>query len=288
MPVAPIDSFLICKIPGSTNAIRRLVMTDQAQSRLEAMLSEQEPAFTGPEIVRVPFDPTYKTDEESVLEIKNFDLPEHIVEALANRNEVPIFEANQNVDTTVKAAFHVGANGTIYFQCWRNVDAFGRQRIWLLLTGDTFQVEDKTPLVLERRIDAIFLPGDLLFKSMANTSTMLELINYVAEATADDINSFATNPLFTAEDDLLDRCSKSQRKYVRLLIQTDILKGQTVDSLLLKAAEVGYSMEVSDGKIVIPGGGTALSDLLSFLNERIFKGILSGTSMLANSARKRD
>jgi hypothetical protein len=267
-----------------------LPLTQQAQESIEAVCREQEPLFFGDndrEIERVPFDPTYRTDEETVLCIEGFELPPHIADAVSIPEEVARFEAGTEAGA-VKSAFHVGAGGRIYFQCWRNIEVLGRSKLWLMLSGQTFDIERKTPLVLERKLDAIYDDGTLLFKSTPTTSAMLGLLNHVAAATDEDIQAFVSDSMFTGDfNEISARCSHLQRRQIRLLIQSGQLAEQTVENLSAAAEEVGYDLPVDGGMIVIPPRGLALSELLSFLTERIYRAPFSGDSMVAGSARKR-
>jgi hypothetical protein len=286
----PILSFAVCHVPGAPNAVRLLRMTDDAQERITVMIEEQLDYLVGENLMRVPFDPTYTTDDESVLWIKGFGLPDHIEEAIALPKEVPSFSASEEIDR-IKFIFHADSNENLFFQCWRNFEVLNRGKIWFLLSRDTFVTEEegKVPLVLERRLDAVFWDGDLFFKSYANTSAMLAMLDYVSEATAEDIEAFATIGLFEGNPkELGERCSRLHLKHIRLLIQSGILRDQNVTDLYNKAHEVDYELPMSkDGHIVLPSRSRDLTALLKFLSDRIYRGIITGHTYVATSSTRK-
>lgn len=284
--IGPLSSFAICRIAGAPNTVLRLRMDADAQASLDDMVESHLPSFVGNSLNRVAFDPTFQADEEHVISIEGFELPDHIRDAVATPDEVPAFTAQTKV-RGIRAIFHVGQKGRVVFQCWRNFDLLGRRKILSLLSKDTFQLEDRTPFVIERRIDAVYWDGSLFFRSYANASSMLDMLNYVAEATEADIEAFKSADIFDGTAADLSRCSGLHRRRIRLIVMSEMLKGQTVDGLYEKACEVDYALPVRDGKVVIPSGGQELSDLLSFLGEKIYRGPITGFTYLSTSSRRR-
>jgi hypothetical protein len=287
---ASVRSFVVCQFPGSSNAVRLLPVTAQAQEAIEEMIRSQCDSFIDPGLTRVDFDPTYITDDESVLCITGFELPEHIADTLSAPAEVPMLvKAEAEQIRKAKAIFHLDEDGNIYFQCWRNFSLLGRNKTWLLLSNQSLDLEvDKAPIVLEHRLDAVLWGGDLLFRSFANTSSMLELLDYVIEATSDDIEELVRCDLFEGDfEAIILKCSRLQKRHIRVLVQGGLLGGHTFDELVAKAESVRYEIPQRDGKILLPNGGAALTELLQFLSDRVYCGPVTGESLVANSARRR-
>jgi hypothetical protein len=286
--ISPVEAFAIVSVPGSPSAVRRLPLTQQAQDVIAEVIREQLPIFCNEDIERVPFDPTYRTQQNTVLCIEGFQLPDHICEAIDTPLEVPEFEKAENV-RRIRALFYVSPTGNVFFQCWRNFEVMNRNKVWLLLSGNTFAPVDDAPLVIDRRIDAVFWDEDLLFKSYANASSMLEMLDYVAEATAEDIHEFVAGELFVGDVDALNgQCSRLHRKQIRLLVQSGALKllaEESVETLIEKAAEVSYELPIGDDKVKIPNGGKELTALLHFLNDRFYRGLIRDNVFIAESAR---
>ena len=284
----PVRGFIVCKLPGAPNSVRALPLTETAQKHIEAMIEEQLPDFLSPELTRVAFDPTYRTDDESVIQIEGFRLPEHITNAIEVPREVPPFTRSDSLVDT-KAVFYVGGDNAAFFQCRRRVHVFDR-KIWFLLSGDSFDAkpDESLPLVIDRRIDAVLHEGDLYFKSFANTNPILDMMEYVSEATDEDIELFAGSDLFHCGADALKRrCTRLHRQQIRALVRGDAIHIVTVSELAEAAASVRYPLQVQDGKIVLPDRGPELTSLLRFLDDRVYKGPVSGDPMEANSARRR-
>lgn len=285
--LGPLDSFAVCRLAGAPNSVRRLMLDAVAQTRVGEMVRDHIPQFIADNLNRVPFDPTFQADDEHVICIEDFELSEYVREAISTPDEVPVFSTSEAV-ASVKFIFHVGRGGRIAFQCWRNFDLLGRQKILSLLSRDTFELEERTPFVIERRIDAVYWDGSLFFRSYANVSSMLDMMNYVAEATGEDIEAFVTCGVFDGEADALTaRCSSLNRRRIRAIILSRLLDGQTVEGLADKAMEVDYAIPQRNGKIAIPAAGQALSDLLCFLGEKIYRGPITGRTFLSLSSRHR-
>lgn len=285
----PIQAFAICSPPGSPNSVRRLRLTDVATGRIEGIIAAQLSRYVDASLTKVAFDPTYHTEDTSVLWIEGFNLPDHVREAIANPREIPPF-ARGDEGLRVKALFYLGANGSVFFQCWRNFEVFDREKVWLLLTSDTFDVEptNEPSLVISRRIDSVFTEGNLFFRSYANASTMLNLLDYVTEATETDIEGFVDLPIFRGDvRKLAERCSSLHRKQIRSLVQGNKLKDKRFADLYDRAASVNYDIPHEGDKILIPDTSKGLTELLGFLNDRIYLGPVTGSEMYANSARLR-
>lgn len=288
--IGPIQAFAIVAVPGSPRAVRRLPLTQQAQNSIAEVIKEQLPIFCGDDIERVPFDPTYRTQHNTVLCIDGFELPDHICEAIDTPSEVPEFEKTETMKR-VRAIFYVSPTGNVFFQCWRNFEVMNRSKVWLLLSGTTFAPVEDAPLVIDRRIDAVFWDEDLLFKSYANASSMLEMLDYVAEATAEDIDLFISSELFAGDINALNNhCSRLHRRQIRLLVQSGALERLTEESLPTlaeKAAAVNYKLPMGDSKVKIPNGGKELTGLLHFLNDRFYRGLIRDNVFIAESAREK-
>jgi hypothetical protein len=285
-----IRSFVVCHFPGASNAVRLLPVTAQAQQDIEGMIRSQCDNFIAPELTRVDFDPTFKTDEETIIVIAGFQLPEHVADALSAPAEVPALKkAEAEEIRKAKYLFHVDEDENIYFQCWRNFSVLNRQKIWMLLSNDTLDVErDKSPIVLDHRLDAVLWKGDLLFKSVANVGSMLELTEYVIEATTEDISTLVDCEFFTGDfESILRNCSRLQKKQIRVLVQSGMLESHTFEELVEKAASVQYEIPQRDGKIALPNGGAALTELLQFLSDKLYCGPVTGDTFVANSSRRR-
>lgn len=286
---SPIQAFVICATTGTPNSVKRLRITEDAREQIESILESQMIRFVDTSLDKVVFDPTYHTEDKSVLWIEGFNLPVHVSDTILNPQEIPDF-TEENDDSRVKALFYLGADKSVFFQCWRNFEIFNRNKIWLLMTGNTFDVEtsNKPPLVIEKRIDSVYYGGDLYFRSYANTSSMLEMLEYVTEATDEDIDQFVKLPIFKGDAaKLAVRCSKLQRKQIRSLVQSNKLGDKKFAELFEKAASVNYDIPYEGEKIVIPDSGKGLTDLLGFLNDRVYLGPVTGTELFANSARQR-
>jgi len=265
-----------------------LLVTAAAQAGIHGTLVDRAPRFVAEAITRVRFDPNYSTEDDTVLWIEDFRLPAHIEEAMVAPLEVPHFDPTRELGK-VKALFHVDVDGNVFFQCWRNVVTL-TTKLWFLLHGDTFDVEGRPPLVIDRKVDAVFHEGNLLFVSYGNTAAMIDLLEYVSEATNDDIAGFVSHPLLRGNaEEIVAACSKSHRKQIRQLVQSGALSNNSVNiaDLESKAREVDCDIEIQDGRLVIPCGGRSLTDLLRFLTDRYYRGPVSGRTYYANSARQR-
>lgn len=285
----PVSSYAVCAIPGSRTAIRRVVVTPQAQDRVTGIIDTCLPTLVDESLERVPFDPTYTASEGEVIEIPDFELPEDIAEPFENATEIPQFKEDPEIKR-VRFIIHADAAGNMFFQCSRNFSLLRKKQHLFRLVDNGFDIDTGgKPLIIDEKIDAVLWNGDLLFQNHGNTSGMLGLLEYVTEATDEDIKSLTDHPLFSGDSVSIGRdCGKLQRKYIRSIVQSGSLDGIVdVDDLATRADLVGYALPVEQGKVAIPSSGKPLTGLLHFLKERLYRGPVTDDLMVANSARRR-
>lgn len=285
----PVSSYAVCAIPGSRTAIRRVVVTPRAQEQVTGIINKCLPTLIADSLERVPFDPTYTAAEGEVISIPDFELPEDIAEPFENVAEIPQFKEDPELKR-VRYILHADSAGNMYFQCSRNFSIIRKRQHLFRLVDDGFDVDTGgKPLIIDEKIDAVLWDGNLLFQNHSNTSGMLGLLEYVTEATEDDIRSFTEHPLFTGDCDTIGKeCGRMQRKYIRSIVQSGSLDGIVdVADLVARAKSVDYTLPVEQGKVAIPSSGKPLTGLLHFLKERLYRGPVTDDLMVANSARRR-
>ena len=281
-----VQSYALLDLSGSPNTVRRLELAEPAQAVVEKLVRDAIPKFTDPELTRVKFDPTYKTDDESVLCIEGYELPEHYVDSLATPSEdVPKLEETARF-RRAKALFHDNEEGQVVFQSARRFDLFRFDKKYFLCDGTTFVVDERPSLVIGDAADAVYDGERLLFNSTFTTGSFLPLGNHITEATSKDIEILVGSELFSGDATrIAESGTRTIKQKIRLLVMSESLKGFSIEDVLNIAEQTGYSLPVENGKIALPESNRELSDVLSFFTDKMYLGPFSGQTLVANSVR---
>ncbi len=281
---AGLKSYIVFRSTGE-DVVKQVPLVQNAQKRTAELLKPTLPIFFSDSVEQVAFDPTFSTDEESVMKIAGFDLPDYIKSVLDTPEDVANFTSSDNM-RNAKILFHVDSTKTVYFQCWRNFALFSNNRLSLLLRQGAFDVNTSTSLVVDGKVDVIYFDGDLFFKSYATANAVMSLLDYVTEATRDEVNDFVGHRSITGDASLADDCNSVQRKLIKSINSKGFLDLIDVNDLKQTADEHGISLTIENGKVVLPEKGPELTKVLRFLNDQVYKGPISGDTLLSNSSRR--
>ncbi len=127
-------------VAGRVRDVRRIRVRQSVQDQLSREFLEQRERLVA-EKERIPFEPSYDVGEDEVFIIQDFELPEYVVRAAHDTNQVEQLEIDDN--TRVKSVFAVENAGEtrVFFQKF--------YRSWLLRGGWTLLQEANTYTKLE-------------------------------------------------------------------------------------------------------------------------------------------
>lgn len=242
----------------------------------------------------IDFDGSYKPDIDESLKIINFELPSEINEAINNPLAVERIDCQQGDDLNLRALFipiNEGTNGTkIIFQRIKKQQILLANNITLLWDKSTFISSRKPGVVITNSIDAYYEyeMGTLYFKSYYWANQILNLNSYYRDATDDDIRKFCLNDCFAVADmeSVIASCNNWTRKKIAYILDSNVLKDNSIDYIIDSAKRLRVNIEVSpDKQIIFPINSNEQRELLSYLADEIYKGNLTEDIYLTNSKR---
>jgi hypothetical protein len=280
--------------PGET-AIKRIHTSQSLQSELTDYFNSQAEEFLLLDLERIPFEGSYRVDDSEIFVIEDFNIAESFTTAAGHPNQVESIVLDKASPPTIKAIFaaihdHTSKSATLYFQSFRKIQLILKS-FTILHSHDTFRKMEDPGLTLDEKLAAVFLDGQLLFRSYFLVNRFLDVKEYFKEATDEEIVQVVNHPILMAddEDQLTTIADSWMRKRFAALQASGILDQITARKTANKAERFGVEIVVKkkNGKdaIVFPSDKKKAKKLLTFLNEGFYQGELTERLYQTNSQR---
>ncbi len=286
---------LFALLDDEQTPIRRIPLTDGFQQELGNFFDDQHQRFVGSR-QEIEFTGSYNVDAGEIFRIQNYPLPGAIANALSNPLNCPILNLTEETHR-IKSLFTgiwTDQKKQVRFQVF---DA-GKllKKGWTLIgSGDTYKKLEEPGLILQDKLTALYIDGNLFFISYHNTKRFLDLNNYFIEATDGDLDTFAANELFQFEDQdsFKGNADSIIRKKIALLQKNNVLDNLSVNDIEAVSNEFNQhvgdehkiTIAVNDGKLIIPKDKKQLKELIRFLDEDYVTAPLTKRRCLTNSKK---
>lgn len=183
-------------------------------------------------------------------------------------------------------------DGKYYFQIFNKKNLLKRKTILRIEQGNTFAKMNEEAFVIEDKIQAIYENGKLYFQSYTSANHIFSLMDFVTEATDEDIEVFGNNDGINVDiNNIKDIANVKTRRLIKLLASS-----RNVDAFMSKKAntrkklikQYGIKAEFDEhDKLILPTNNVGdLNRVLEFFNEDIFEGVITNTLFRSNSKRK--
>ncbi len=284
---------LFALLDDEQTPIRRIPLTQGFQQELGTFFNEQQQTFTADKQI-IEFTGSYNVDSGEIFQIENYPLPVAISNALSNPLNNPVLDLNTETHR-IKALFT--GNWTDQQQ-QVNFQVFDAGKLlskgWTLIgSGNTYKKLEEPGLVLQDKLTAHYVNGNLLFVSYHNTKRFLDLNDYYTAATDTDLDSFSENDLFEFEDQdtFKGNADSIIRKNITHLQKNNVLDNLSINDIKTVAKDLNQNVaeehqiniETSNGKLVIPKDKKQLKKLIRFLDEDYVTAPLTKRRCLTNS-----
>lgn len=284
---------LFALLDDEQTPIRRIPLTNQFQQDLGTFFSTQQQDFIADKQT-IEFTGSYNVDLGEIFQIEDYPLPEVVSDALSNPLNNPIL--NLNTEThRIKALFTgnwTDQEQQVSFQVFDAGKLLSKG--WTLIgSNDTYKKLEEPGLILQDKLTAHFLDGNLLFVSYHNTKRFLDLSDYYTAATDTDLDVFAENELFEFEDQdtFKGNADSIIRKKIALLQKNNVLDNLSINDIETVANDLNqhvadeYKINITtnNGKLVIPKDKKQLKELIRFLDEDYVTAPLTKRRCLTNS-----
>ena len=275
------------------NPVRRIKLSRDVQDSLTEAFSLAAARLVNPAVDQIPFDGSYKPDDDEVSFNEPFVMPEVILSAI--REPATVEDLRLGLDAPDIRAIFSGnsddAQSQVLFQQFQRTQFLTPKGISIILSGDTFKRLTDPGLNIGDEVHLIFRNKRLLFRSFFFARRILTLSDYYREATDKDLESFLAIPSIVFDDpaSLQRNADTWVRRRVALIQDSGILRDHAPSAI--RAAASAYNVwfetrnEGGQEVLVLPSDKKALKDALRFLDENYYQGPLSGKRYVTNSRR---
>lgn len=219
----------------------------------------------------------------------NYNLPEDFLRVPDNQADMSEYNINEDVP---KSIFYY-VDGKFYFQIFNKKNMLQRKMVLQLFEyGNVFTKMNNTAFIVEDKVHAIYENGKLYFQSYTIANQIFSLIDFVTEATNTEIESFGEiKGIDVSAENIKHIANIKTRRPIKLLsstnnITTFMRKASRTKTSLLK--KYGINAQINgDNELVLPTDNVVeLNRTLEFLNEDIFRGVITDSLYRSNSKKK--
>ena len=219
----------------------------------------------------------------------NYNLPEDFLRVPDNQADMSEYNINEDVP---KSIFYY-VDGKFYFQIFNKKNMLQRKMVLQLFEyGNVFTKMNNTAFIVEDKVHAIYENGKLYFQSYTIANQIFSLIDFVTEATNTEIESFGEiKGIDVSAENIKHITNIKTRRLIKLLsstnnITTFMRKASRTKTSLLK--KYGINAQINgDNELVLPTDNVVeLNRTLEFLNEDIFRGVITDSLYRSNSKKK--
>ena len=288
------SSLMVLLNDGSENPVQLLEVDKTTQAAIcRSFADAAVPLLSGKQII--PFDGSYKPNEDEGLSICNFHLSEAILDAVRNPLGLQTFSYNSAAEPDIRAIL-VGERTeadnteifTIAFQRFRKEQYLSTKKFSLFFEENTFKRESRWGIGITDMVDCVFTQTELRFSSYFYARQVFDLSDYYRSATDDEVQNF--NGL-----DLISIADKEQfqsmadtwiRRKIAAINDSGVLKNNTAAKIKKLALSCGLEVTVENKKLVLPTNKKKLKEILGFLDDEVYKGAFTEETYITNSKRK--
>ena len=275
---------------GQELEIRRVSLDGDIQKSIEGVFTQQMQTFFDGVEEEMPYDGRWKPNADELLTLPINSEARQFLDALG-QNAIAIQELDvaNLASAGIKALFtgeSVGGDDRVLVQQFTGAQVLSR-RFPLILRGNTFRRLTDPAFTLGTSL-AFVIEGDLIkFRNFEKLRSILDVMHIYREATESEVRSFAThgNLLVSDVDKFAEATDQPSRKLIYGIMSAGILDALTVDQIETAASDVQLSIDVYDGKVVVPNSRPEFKIFLQFLDESRYRGPLSGRPYVAGSRR---
>ena len=289
MPPRPL--FAVC-LSSDGPLAKRVKLDGELQGQIEGLFDQQCLSFTEDIDEEISFTRDYKPDPNELLTVSVDAVPgASLFRETVEQSATAIEEmgARSLMHAGVKALF-IGSvdNGAekILVQKFTRAQALDR-KFMVFLVGDVYRRLTDTVFSLETALTFIIEDGLIKFRNFNNLRSILDVQDLYRSATDAEVHQFAGHDSFEASDveNFMGIADQVSRKSIGSILDSGVLDLFTPTDLKEIAASTGLEIELEGSKIALPNTRRKLKELLYFLTEQRFIGLLSGKPFIANSVR---
>lgn len=235
---------------------------------------------------RVEFDGNQHLEDDETLFV-TMKLPDCLKDIKSNSTGITVLDISK--DKKIKTLiWYDDEKDEYYFQ---NFDSrkMLRHKYVIYQEADIFNSLKSDAFIVDNAVNAVFKDGQFCFTSYANANRIFSLAEFFKEATDDDIQALSNHTNIEIPDLpwFIENANTVLRKHSTILAKSGTLDGMNTTKVKTSAKKFKLEIELNaQGKITFPKDKSACRELLLFLNEQYYEGIITGAHYKAPSKRK--
>ncbi|GET44894.1 hypothetical protein [Capnocytophaga felis] len=262
-------------------AVKKIDLTQDITGDIRDVFIGNSTKIKTQETEEILFDGNYRIDEDEVLYVE-LQLSDELGEA--NTNSIGLDDLDLSNDK-IKSLFWI-ENDVYYFQNFDKRKLLTNKHL-LFFDGNTYNKFSENALIVENMVNAIYENGKFYFKSYANANKIISLMDFFQEASEVMIEEFANNSLLSVDKDWLKQSTSPIKKQITLIQKSGLLQTVTIKKITSSAKKFNFEgIEIENDKIKLPNDKKKCKDILCFLNEQYYIGLITGKKFRTNSKRE--
>lgn len=218
----------------------------------------------------------------------NYNLPEDFIHIPDNQADMSEYNINEDIP---KSIFYYD-DGKIYFQVFNKKNMLQRKMVLQFEYGNVFTKMNNTAFIVEDKVHAIYEDGKLYFQNYTIANQIFSLIDFITEATNTEIESFGEiEGINVSTENIKHIANIKTRRLIKLLSNTDNIatfmrKASRTRTSLLRKYGVNAQINENNELVLLTNNVADLNRVLEFLNEDIFRGVITDSLYRSNSKKK--
>ncbi len=265
--------------------IRKINITQQIIPKIRDVFIDNSVYLFQEDFEQIEFDGNYMVleKEEEVLYV-NLVFPSKVSEAVKN----PLGQLDLNITNDIIKSLFWYEDSAYYFQIFDRRKLL-RNRNVLYYDKNTFDQLKQEAFILDNVVHAIFKNGRFYFRSYENANKIFSLIDFFQEATDQVLTEFsAESNIIIDREWLLENANKVIRKHITLIQNSAVLVSANTGKIQKSAKKFNLKIELEDGRIKFPNNIKECREILYYINEHYYVGIITGKKYRTNSKKQVD
>lgn len=277
MPNSTCNFFAILK----DDSIRKVDLLQNITTDIRNVFVNIGNSILNDDVEEILFDGNFNIEDDEILFV-NMELPANVIEA--SSNPIGFQELNLSVDD-IKTLFWV-ENDVYYFQNFDKRKLLQNKNV-IFWDKTTFAKLTNDALIVDNIVNAIYKNDKFYFKSYVNANKIFSLSAFFEEASNEIIDEFAENESLTVDANWLKINGNTIiKKQITLIQKSNVLSNANTKKIKISATKFNLKIELVDGKLVLPNDKKQCKNILCFLNEQYYVGLISGKKFRTNSKRE--
>lgn len=250
------------------------------------------------------FEVNYKPEDDEILRIENFLLPDTIKDAIRNPIGIDSYKKDPDVRDDgdedylgfpeIKAIFvgeriqdAEGEHFNIGFQRYRKEQNLIALPFRFFYSNDTFKQERHFGIGITYNLDCYYTGEELQFSSFYFARQVFDLREYYRSASDPEVEDFKKNGALHFENaDIFGSMANTYvRRKIAMINDSGVLEKYSAKQIKSIANSAGIDIKVQDKKVVISADKDGAMEVLAFLDEEAYRGPFSNDLLIANSKR---